>query len=522
MKVSDLLKNNMFPDFKLLAGEGGVDNEICEVFILDSPDFCNWMRGGELVVGNGYVFHNSPDEFPAFLKKLASNNAAALGIKFERFRFAHNYDEIIQIANSLNFPLIEIPFKYTWSTIYEGVYRGNKKITDGKSIMPTDIFTVIEERMDPLDLAHQLHARIDRKILVYSKKLQLSHHIDTNFETKFLDYAKEFKHSPVVERMRQRHVGSIAITTQSSLVNGELFKCASYKICGIEICVQLQQSENALSLKTEKIVINTLLIYYLMVMDEVLMIDSTKQKLNSYLERLLMGRYSDSSKLETLPLSLNANIPLPCRILLFYREDRDTVWLQRELQPISALSCLLGGKMVLIVSRDVFETKQRHIDQIATDNNILGIYSDEVSSPGAIADAFSELRESLVYMEKLRVSAGFYSYPELLVTIAMARLAETREGESILKKYWKPLAESSIRRTVPLDKFAAALIDEKFNLSKVSLKLNIHYNTARNYLDEVENALNMNLDHSEARFLLMIGRNLASSAIQGDLYCRKI
>lgn len=506
MKVLDLFKSNLFPDFKLLAGQGGLDNEICKVFILDTPDFCSWTRGGELVIGNGYAFHNNPDQFPVFLENLVAHNAAALGMKFDRFRFAHNYDDIIELANKYSFPLIEIPFKYTWNMIYDEIYKKNQLVTNGATVT-SDLLSVIEERMDPLDLVYSLHAKIKREIFAFSNKLQLYHYIDNVSSNP--DYAEKFKCSAVVERTNPHNLGGIAINTQSKNVDGIIVKYASYRICNIEICIRLNKKENVLPPRCEKLVINTLLLFYLMVMDEVLVIDSERQRLNSFLERLLTGKYTDPEMLLCKFRNMKLRFPLPCNLLFFY--ETNMIFAQREIQPLTPLNCLLGEQMVLIMSPKELEEKHEKIKKITEKNGIFGIYSKVIESMDEIATIFSEIRESMTWIKRLSVAGGFYSYGDILVKIGISRFSELNEASVIVKRYWTPLKDIPNRGAVSMEKFVTTLIDANFNLSKVAADLNVHYNTVRNYQEKLEKMLNIDIGDSESRFLVMLARYTSTS-----------
>ncbi|MBP8785295.1 MAG: PucR family transcriptional regulator ligand-binding domain-containing protein, partial [Synergistaceae bacterium] len=60
MIVADLLKRELFPDFSLLGGSTGLNRSLLSVSVIDSPDVDRWMRGGELLVGSGYIFKENP------------------------------------------------------------------------------------------------------------------------------------------------------------------------------------------------------------------------------------------------------------------------------------------------------------------------------------------------------------------------------------------------------------------------------------------------------------------------------
>lgn len=513
LKVSELFKSNLFPDFKLLAGKNGLNNEIHNVFILDTPDFCNWLRGGELVIGNGYVFHNTPEQFPVFLKNIATQNAAALGMKFDRFRFANNYSEIIQLADKYDFPLIEIPFRYTWNMIYDEIFKKSQIQTSRTLVNSSNLLSIIEERMDPLDLAYTLHAKIEREIFVYSNKLQLCHHIDNNNYCDNQDHAMLFRRSTVIERAHPHNLGGIAISTQSKNINEAVQKFASYRICNIEICVRLHGKENLLPTTYEKSVINTLLLFYLMVMDEVLIISSEKQKLQSLLERILTGRYSDPDVIFSQFNTLRLRFPLPCVILLLYFGNTPAI--HKEMQPFTQLNCLMGEQMILVMSPGELREKIGMIQSFAEANNILGIYSNTVDRIDDIPNAFSEVRENMAWIKNLSIRGGFYSFSDLLLKIGISRFAQLEEGDAIVKKYWVPLKECGKKTAIPMDIVASSLIDCNFNLSKTALRLNVHYNTMRNYLDELENLLNVTLEDPESRFLLVLARYLNYSGNPG-------
>ena len=508
VKVSELFRSNLFPDFKLLAGQKGLSNEICTVFIIDTPDFCNWLRGGELVIGNGYVFHNRPEQFPIFLKNLATHNAAALGMKFDRFRFADNYDEIIQLADRYDFPLIEVPFKYTWDMIFDEIYKKSQIQSKSALTNTSDLLSVIEERMDPLDLIYSLHTKIKREIFVYSNKLQLCHHIgDENLGDNH-ELALRFRRSTVIERMHPHTLGGIAINTQSKSIDGIPQKFASYRICNIEICVRLHGRENLLPASSEKPVINTLLLLYLMVMDDVLIMSSEKQKRYSLLERLLTGRYSDPDFIFSQFDKLRLHFPLPCVLSLFYVAD--TSVLQREIQPVTQLNCHLGEQMILIMSPQELQEKFDTIKSLTNKNDILGTYSSIVDRIEDIPTAFSEIRENIAWIKRLLAGGGFYSLDDVLLKIGISRFSELEEANAIIKKYWIPLEKHPQKSAISMDRVASTLIDANFNLSKTATNLSVHYNTARNYLDELENTLGVSFENPESRFLLMLARHIRS------------
>ena len=114
MKVKNLIEQ--FEGFKLLAGAGGLERKVSTVTVMDAPDIYNWMRGGEFLITTAYIMKDNPLELKDLVIKLNKNGASALGIKIGRF-IEKLPEEVKETANSLNFPIIHIPFKYAFSDV---------------------------------------------------------------------------------------------------------------------------------------------------------------------------------------------------------------------------------------------------------------------------------------------------------------------------------------------------------------------------------------------------------------------
>ena len=118
IKVKDLLEQ--FEDFKVLAGEKGLNKNVSTVSIMDAPDIYNWMKGGEFLVTTGYIMRDNPLELKNLVIKLHENKAAALGIKVGRF-IEKLPDEVKRIGDELNFPIIYVPKNYAFTDIINPV-----------------------------------------------------------------------------------------------------------------------------------------------------------------------------------------------------------------------------------------------------------------------------------------------------------------------------------------------------------------------------------------------------------------
>ncbi|MEA4845993.1 MAG: PucR family transcriptional regulator ligand-binding domain-containing protein [Clostridiaceae bacterium] len=114
--VREIMEDKYFADYKLIAGRSGIDRVIHAATVFDSPDGYKWFRGKELVLTTGYLFLNNTELFKDVILFVNTKNVAGIGIKTSRY-LKSIPEEIINLADFLNFPLIEIPYNVAWIDI---------------------------------------------------------------------------------------------------------------------------------------------------------------------------------------------------------------------------------------------------------------------------------------------------------------------------------------------------------------------------------------------------------------------
>ncbi len=106
--VRDVLNNPKFKDMKVLAGENGLNKKVRSITVMDALDSLPWTRGDEIVLSSGYIFKINGDHFYTMIEDMNRVGIAALFIKLKRF-FDKLPEEIVRIADELNFPIVEVP-----------------------------------------------------------------------------------------------------------------------------------------------------------------------------------------------------------------------------------------------------------------------------------------------------------------------------------------------------------------------------------------------------------------------------
>jgi PucR family transcriptional regulator, purine catabolism regulatory protein len=114
--IEELVKK-IGPDGVVLkAGQKGKTNQITNVNIIDNPDSMAWLISGDFIMTTGYVFLDNNALQKQLIRDLSEQNCAGLGIKIKRY-WDEIPESILLEANRLNFPIIEIPYKYSLSQI---------------------------------------------------------------------------------------------------------------------------------------------------------------------------------------------------------------------------------------------------------------------------------------------------------------------------------------------------------------------------------------------------------------------
>ena len=119
MTISDFLNLPNFSDLNLLAGEQGLDRELTNVTVVDTPDGTNWLNGGEFVITTAYMLHEEQDLLN-FLQILHEKQAAGVGIKENRY-ITTIPGSALKLADELNLPLISVPEAYPFVDIINPV-----------------------------------------------------------------------------------------------------------------------------------------------------------------------------------------------------------------------------------------------------------------------------------------------------------------------------------------------------------------------------------------------------------------
>jgi len=101
---------------KVLAGEEGLNQRITQINVMEVPDIVDWVHGGEFLLTTAFSIKDDISILKKLIPKLKKKGVVGIGIKMKRY-IEKLPDDIINIANKYKFPIIEIPYKVSYTDI---------------------------------------------------------------------------------------------------------------------------------------------------------------------------------------------------------------------------------------------------------------------------------------------------------------------------------------------------------------------------------------------------------------------
>ncbi len=174
--VDSILKLEEIEEIKLIAGAKGRLNRISNVNMLDNPDTFEWLVSGDFLITTGYIFKDDIEYQKNLIQEIYERNCAGFGMKTHRY-----FDKVPQVmidaANELGFPIIEIPYKYSLSDVSNVVTSaiyGNMDSILKKSLSLHETFTKVVLRGGSLnDITGTIARQINNPLMLLDSKFRL-------------------------------------------------------------------------------------------------------------------------------------------------------------------------------------------------------------------------------------------------------------------------------------------------------------------------------------------------------------
>jgi len=509
MIVADLLKKNLFPDFQILAGSGGLGREISAVSVLEAPDADHWMRGGEFLVGSGFVFRDDPEQLTPLISRMNGKGIAAVGFKLDRFH--HKLPESMTAeADVLQLPILEIPMHYRWTDIIDVIHT--HLVQERSRDRPDDLSAFWEESLDFRKLMSGFAQNLQRDLLVQAPQLDLNNIFLVDGSILGGEEVQKCLDFPVVQETALPKKGQVhsCVEVRNS---GQVHRFAAYRLrldTPISIFVVLSPGELSPSARQERMILRALTMLRASALEIAIVSNKKVMKKERFLEGLCFGLYCDPSMIRINLRELGIPLSLPVSVLI--ASTADGLSTPRWTSP-SGLSYRLGNTWVTLIPSSDIETMK---DSLHQEGHALGFHFS-FGSPATdlmeISRSYQEARRTFSLLRDFSLPPGVYFYQELSLYGLLQSMSKLPEARDVWVRFWEPLEKDSnqARRSLPLKELASMLVARDFNAKSCADGLHLHYNTVRNYLREIETVLKVDLSNPHHRLGITLGCHINGS-----------
>ncbi|MEN1986615.1 MULTISPECIES: PucR family transcriptional regulator [Paenibacillus] len=122
LTVKEALQVYPLSEAKLVAGGEGTSRMMKSVNVMDAPDIADWIKSGEMLFTTAFIMKDNETDALRLMRRLNERGCAGLGIKLGRF-WQSIPQGIIEEADRLRMPLLELPFQFTFSDQMNALFK---------------------------------------------------------------------------------------------------------------------------------------------------------------------------------------------------------------------------------------------------------------------------------------------------------------------------------------------------------------------------------------------------------------
>lgn len=515
--LEEILTVPQFEGLKLINHKGDLSSEVTTLDITENDDIKNFTSAHTFILTTGVLFQESQEGLKQLIKDLHDIRTAGLGIKISRF--LHQIDQdVIDYANSLEFPLIEIPENWNLGDITHHISAYVSDSETGKLNYALNIQQVLNQLIMKGFSVSTMIERMSKLLGVpiilfdpFKKPEAQSHHYQQNKALADEHIAYFQNHHQEAERYEKDKQ-----TFESE--NHVIFKVLSYTYFPYYLMVsEVNKLSYPFSLLTIEQVVSVLgfAIYKNIKIDE-----AAQNDINRFFESLVnnqgdqtlsIKKHSEllkqyyiyrSDYYQIIIGDLDAQDTLQNSHYLNERHQLTYYWLKNEfalLDPaISVYKLLSSNRFAILLQNknDHYMDDLQHIQQKYNnyfDGNLSFGIGNEVIEFTQLASSFFEANEAYEssVQEGQRSFITFYqskNINELLQMIPQEKLLPFTKH--ILGKLYQP----KTKKDAELKQTLKVYMDNQCDITKTAEKIYIHRNTVKYRINKCTNIIGSEIE----------------------------
>ncbi|MDD2482195.1 MAG: PucR family transcriptional regulator ligand-binding domain-containing protein [Lutispora sp.] len=507
--LKEILENDELEGVKVIAGSRGLDRIVTSVNIMEVPDIDKWVKPGELLLTTGFAIKDDANALQKLIPLLSSKKLAGLGIKPKRYISGYT-DQMIQMAESLDFPIIEFPQHMSYSDLIQPI------------------------------LGHITNRQAEfLKKIEYANNRLMDIMVNYNDLNKIVLTVEELIGNPVEIDDIDNNVLATSITKEEKeeIVPVKLPIIALNNTLGYMKCYELNGRISKIDMITLE---RTTAIIALEFLNQGKIKEIARHYKDQFLIELTSGSITDVKQIIQRARQLNWNLEQEYAILILdcnmnsyevsqinnYQEFlikmydiADSSIKAFEKKPIMGIAgsnilmllpvknlCMFyakeaGESLVKFGNYLSKEYKKLKIDTLIN----IGI-GKPYSNPAELYKSFSEAKKALKISKAMYSKKNVMYYEDLGIFQLFQEI--NSDGMNFVNNIISPLAEYDQKKDSSLMKTLEEYFNSNGNIKQVAQKMYIHYNTAIYRIDQIQKLLEVDLSNPDDRLNVEIALKL--------------
>lgn len=534
--IEDVMRMECMEKCKLIAGFKGSRNTVSRVNIMADPDILNWVDAGELLLTTAYSFKRDDVETQKkLIRECAKKGLAGIGIKIYPYLKSMS-QEVVDLADFLNFPIIDLyyatPFSDIMTPVFMEIFNKQASLLQRLEKVHEQLMNVVLSGGKIKDMGKVIYENLRNPVLI---RLEFTNEIimelgDIEEETRvfllenFSGFYESFKGKIINRRKFEETVENIEgkyfrrmvlpIVVKNN-VYGHIFSWAMQTpLGGFDLSVlETASTTIALEILKQISVRDVENRYRAEFLEDLLSLDKNRKekaleraeifKLGLEEEYIMIVIQLESQKTMVTDEMLKIIAILNSDIEALLNELNLKAFIANKTDSINVLLTLSANNRMKTSTKEFCECLQKNLQQRLKEkqykigigrpyHGLAEVYKSYIDAIKAIENGELIGEINMTYFEKM----GIY---KILCQDSLREELERFYEATIL-----PLVEYDRKRSAELVKTLDMYFQSNGNLKKLSEDLFTHYNTTLYRIQRIQKITGMNLEDHKDRLNLEI------------------
>ena len=523
--LGDLLCLGSMEGARLLSGQDRLSRRVARTNVVEVANLAEWAQADELIISSGYAFREDEQAMAEQLELLSSKGVAALCLKPRHLRDGLPAS-VVERANALDFPLIELPVPAVFANIvHDSMEEILAKETEAFRQVQDKLETLLDSLLredDPERSMEVIEQVINNPILVFDSDNDLM--LTPQSRALLSGHTQEDLIKQLYKRT-DRHTLGITSNGQRHSVPIRFFDIGGHS--GVRIIIL---EYNAPLEPIDELILQRISHLLAVEIKNALAVNRVRRKYKSqFVQNWLFGKLGDavnicvSAEADGYQLETDRQYRVAVVNLntahskagAFVEQDTSIIrHVIRNLNP-SIIFTILEGKLILVVEADgkntvsfaelaLLSEKFNYI----MDKGDMSFCLSEAYAVQDIPEAYRQARNISRISERCGIREQVITYQQLGVLYLLSLLPDDPAVERYRDQFLAPIKAHDAKHRGSLHETLQVYLQVGCNTQRAAQILHSHYNTVVYRIAQVERLLNCSISDPETRLQLRIAYRL--------------